>query len=394
MISASFIIKNEEKWLENCLRNIRPLVSEIIIADTGSTDRSKEIAQSFGAKLFDFKWIDDFSSARNFALSKASGNWILNMDADERLAEIDLPKISALTEQTDVDAFSFRIRNYSTNTTQTFFSPCQGEYPEFETDQVGYFETQRIKLFQNRKGIHFVGAVHELVESTVRGKVETVTAPFHHFGELSAEKLRKSKQSLYFPLLLQKVAENPNNWKAYFELGTEYLAREKASEALLAFENSLKLSDYPQTYSHLGHCYFLSQRFDDAEKLFQRGMELYPEEHDIRFNYATMKISQAKFQEAIALLQPLVVRHPKSFSAYRALGYCALNLGKLEEADAFLNEALRLFPKCEDALVDLGILRFFQGQRAQALEEAKKTLSIYPDSPRAQGLIKAIEAQV
>ena len=77
------IVKNEEETLPRCLVSVKPVVDEMIVVDTGSTDRTKEIARVFGAKVFDYEWADDFSGARNFSLSKAKGNWILILDADE-----------------------------------------------------------------------------------------------------------------------------------------------------------------------------------------------------------------------------------------------------------------------------------------------------------------------
>ena len=83
MISLCMIVKDEEQHLENCLNSIKELADEIIIVDTGSKDKTKEIAGKFTNKVYDFKWNDDFSEARNFSLSKATKDWILVLDADE-----------------------------------------------------------------------------------------------------------------------------------------------------------------------------------------------------------------------------------------------------------------------------------------------------------------------
>lgn len=84
-ISVCMIVKNEETMLGDCLKSIAPIADEIIIADTGSTDRTKEIAAEFTDKIYDFPWIDDFSAARNFVFSKASMDYIYTADADEVL---------------------------------------------------------------------------------------------------------------------------------------------------------------------------------------------------------------------------------------------------------------------------------------------------------------------
>jgi glycosyltransferase involved in cell wall biosynthesis len=79
------IVKNEEKYLKECLDSVKDIVGEIVIVDTGSTDNTQKIASEYGASLFQFEWINDFSAARNFALSKSKGEWILYLDADERI---------------------------------------------------------------------------------------------------------------------------------------------------------------------------------------------------------------------------------------------------------------------------------------------------------------------
>ena len=84
-ISLVMIVKNEERSLEKCLRSAASLVDEMIIADTGSTDGTKAIAERMGARVWDYKWTNDFSAARNYALSHSSGDWNLILDADEIL---------------------------------------------------------------------------------------------------------------------------------------------------------------------------------------------------------------------------------------------------------------------------------------------------------------------
>lgn len=97
-ISVCMIVKNEEKVLARCLDSLRPIADEIIIADTGSTDATKEIAARYTDKIFDFTWVDDFAAARNFVFSKASGDYIYSADADEVLDEVNCKKFLRLKE--------------------------------------------------------------------------------------------------------------------------------------------------------------------------------------------------------------------------------------------------------------------------------------------------------
>src|SRR4030066_756382 len=95
-ISACMIVKNEEKFLAQCLKSIKDAVDEIIIVDTGSTDNTVEIAQSFGAKVYHHPWRNSFSEARNHSLSYATCDWILQIDADEALEQSDIPLLHKL----------------------------------------------------------------------------------------------------------------------------------------------------------------------------------------------------------------------------------------------------------------------------------------------------------
>ena len=92
-ISVCIIAKNEEKNIEECLRRLLPYGFEIIVTDTGSTDRTKEIAQKYATKVLDFEWIDDFAAARNFCAENASNNWILALDCDEYVNNAEIRTI-------------------------------------------------------------------------------------------------------------------------------------------------------------------------------------------------------------------------------------------------------------------------------------------------------------
>ena len=95
-VSLTMIVKNEEGNLPACLASAADLVDEVVVVDTGSADRTKEVAARFGARVFDFPWIDDFAAARNEALRHATGDWILWLDADDRIDEPNRQKLRQL----------------------------------------------------------------------------------------------------------------------------------------------------------------------------------------------------------------------------------------------------------------------------------------------------------
>ena len=94
-LSVCMIVRDEEKNLPRCLESVESVADELIIVDTGSKDNTISIAKDFGAKIFHFEWCDDFSAARNQYLKYATGNWILQIDADEELLLESVPHVMA-----------------------------------------------------------------------------------------------------------------------------------------------------------------------------------------------------------------------------------------------------------------------------------------------------------
>lgn len=152
-ISLCMIVRNEEDVLERCLGSVADLVDEIIIVDTGSTDRTKEIAARYTKSVYDFHWIDDFAAARNAAFSKASCDYCMWLDADDIMEEQDRQEfirlLSALTP--DVDVVMMR---YNTG---------------FDKNGSVTFSYYRERIVKNHAGMLWKGAVHEVIET--RGHV-------------------------------------------------------------------------------------------------------------------------------------------------------------------------------------------------------------------------------
>src|SRR5438105_10083516 len=104
------IVKNEEANLPACLESVRDLFHEVIVVDTGSTDRTKEIAAGFGARVFDFPWVDNFAAARNAALEHATGDWIFWMDADDRLDEDNRGEMARLLSKLPAEMVAYSMK--------------------------------------------------------------------------------------------------------------------------------------------------------------------------------------------------------------------------------------------------------------------------------------------
>ena len=148
------------------------------------------------SKIFDFKWVNDFSKARNFSISKATKDWILILDADEIIKEKGLEKIKELVNK-DADAYVLVQKNYSNNRKASGFKLEKTEFFE------GFYPSNIIRLFKNNKGIIFDGAVHEEVDSSVKGKIVNSNIDIEHFQFLKGKEFVQEKLSIAYirPLL-------------------------------------------------------------------------------------------------------------------------------------------------------------------------------------------------
>jgi len=283
------IVKDEEAVLEGCLASIAPVVDEVVIADTGSTDRSREIALARGARLIEFPWRSDFAAARNAALAEAHGQWILYIDADERLAPVDKAAARAMLDDPRLIAARpwFRIKS-------------------------GFTLNREFRLFRNDPRIRFRGAIHEKITFDILrlarelgfeiGEPELL---LEHIGYDGPQE-RKHRRNL--PLLRAELARQPDdvyNWHhlgrilealgdepgayeawtnavagarrrgairgvdglAYFDLIRLECARGGAAEALLA-EAVAHFPDNPLTLLWRGNVAMKAGRHGDAAEAF------------------------------------------------------------------------------------------------------------------------------
>src|SRR5690625_593118 len=147
-ITLCMIVKNEEEVLNDCLSSVKSICDEIIIVDTGSTDKTKEIARKFTRQIYDFKWTDNFAAARNYAFSKATKEYILWLDADDILTEKNQQKLIKLKESfpSNIDAVSM---NYIL------------QFDEYGNPS---FYFRRYRLVKRRNNFQWKGAVHEYLE--------------------------------------------------------------------------------------------------------------------------------------------------------------------------------------------------------------------------------------
>src|SRR3989338_6353875 len=240
-ISLCMIAKNEEKNIAECLNSVKDVADEIIIVDTGSTDKTKKIAEKFNANIVGFKWADDFSAARNESLKHATKDWILVLDADEVIDEESSRKIREAAEDEKTDAYALLIKEYTNNDKIAGFTPDRTESPK--KNFKGFYFTGKCRLFRNHRDYSFEGAVHELVEPSIekkKGKINQTNIIIHHYGNADPAVVKK-KMQFYLELCKSKVKRKPDA-RSYYELGVLQKENENPEDAISSFRKAVELS--------------------------------------------------------------------------------------------------------------------------------------------------------
>jgi glycosyltransferase involved in cell wall biosynthesis len=222
-ISLCMILKNEEDWVEKAISSVISLVDEVILVDTGSTDKTLDRAARFNPRIIKAEWTDHFGDARNISLEEANCSWILVLDADECISGTDIALMKKAVSG-KADGFQLIQRNYVHQNQVHGWEANNSDYEEGRP-YPGYVDNPLIRLFRNDPKLRFQGAVHEIIDPTrLPETLEFSNLPvvIHHFGKVRGEDRVKAKQRLYLKLGQQKLKDDPRNSKAYLDLGIQF----------------------------------------------------------------------------------------------------------------------------------------------------------------------------
>lgn len=211
-ISQCMIVKNEEKNIRRALTWAKDIVFEQIVVDTGSTDRTVEIAREMGAKVYHFQWIDDFAAAKNYAIEQASGEWIALLDADEYMNKEDARKLVHLLEQIPVPKKGEKI---------PLFIRCA--WVQLDDGGKPFSVDYQDRVFRNRKDLRYHGKIHEQIQMPPGGQftfiqAENMLSIFHTgYGKSVYEETGKLERNM--ELLRRELEQDPDNFMAWSYLG-------------------------------------------------------------------------------------------------------------------------------------------------------------------------------
>jgi glycosyltransferase involved in cell wall biosynthesis len=350
-VSLCMIVKDEESMLPRCLAAVADHVDEIIVVDTGSTDGTVAIAESFGARVLHHEWDGDFSAARNVSLDAATSDWLMYLDADEVLVEGEGPRLRELLGHT------WREGIFLT-----------------ETNHVGEMEDgaavahNALRLFRNRPEYRFEGRVHEQFAHRLPSlleRIEYTQIRVDHFGYLGAVRDAKGKSNRNLELLERQIAEGVDTPFLHFNLGSERAAAgdvpgslvhlQRAWEMLVTDPERLEYGYFPSLSSRWVKALSANRRYEDALAAGETVLELLPGFTDIVLEQAMALRGQGDLDTAITYFERCIAMGDApskysatvgagTFHARNLLSEVLMTLGRLEEAEAHLRHVLQEHP--------------------------------------------------
>lgn len=349
------IVKNEEAFLENMLSSCDSYCDELIVVDTGSTDRTKNIAENLGARVFDYQWNNNFADARNFALEKCSGDWIIVLDADEEISDLDWEQLHYEIQKGQSEAFDICQVNYTKEQNVLGFIKNEFGYKGFE-NYPGYTESWLTRVFKNNSGFTFSGVVHEHLfkdGSIVHGK--SLPVYIHHHGQaLSPEKM-KEKKNLYLELGTEKFHSQTGDYKSAHELGVAFLENESFPEARKYFEIAYQLDPKQvQNLISLGTCLQRMGLYAEGLNIFKEAIDINPNHPFVYAGYGLCLLKLKRFDESIIAFQKQIENNP-DFSQGRQWLYDAYNERRKVFSDIKETISVCYIVKNEDDILELSL---------------------------------------
>jgi len=351
-LSLVMIVKNEEEMLPGCLEAVHGAVDEIVIVDTGSTDRTVEIAKSFGARVVDFPWNGSFSDARNCSLEHATGDWVIYLDADEHLIPEDAKHLRALTGKSWREAFYLVETNYTGG------------------DESGSSVAHlAMRVFKRKPEYRFEGRIHEQktqsMPTYLPERFETTEIRIRHYGYLKSRITAKEKSRRNIELLSAEARELPGPF-VDFNLGSEYMSLGEFDEARRYLDRAWDLLRREENWSAKGYSPMLAARVvqsrrEDGDVAAARaaiaeGLVHYPDHTELVLQASLCARADGDLDEAARFAERCLelgdgpARYSATVGCGTYLARCMLaqirtDQGRPEEAEALYKAALAEYPE-------------------------------------------------
>jgi tetratricopeptide (TPR) repeat protein len=402
-LALSMIVKNAERHLPDCLQSVQGIVDDIVIADTGSTDSSVEIARRAGARVFSIPWENDFAKARNLSLAEVKADWVFVLDADERVDANAAKLLPTLLGDEKAAGFQVTIRNYVATLGHKIWDrtakPNTGGYGPAR-EYPAYVDHENVRLFRRDPEIYFTGRVHETVGWRIVALKRKIGSPkllIHHMGMIRDDEERARKILFYLELSKQKVEDMPGNSQAHFELGVSLLENlGNTAEALASFERSCELNPrFDTAWFFMGVCCSKLAQPDKALDCFRRAEAAGYSSPLLSENIGDAYYNLGDFQASLGSYRRGLKRDPANASIESKLGLAEVRAGKSSAGLRRMRNAAHSEssnPELHDRLImaELWLRHFSQG--AEAAENKLEAVTPQPaDFLRAASIRSKME---
>lgn len=355
-LSLCLITKDEEKNIARCINSVKDIVDEIVVVDTGSKDKTVEIAKSFGdkVKVINAKWEDDFSKARNIAIENATSDWILFLDADEEIKKEDVGKIRPLLSDDTVEAYILKFVNYA------------GTNSSNGLTEVHY----NLRLFRNNGKLKYIYPVHENLRNIEENRVpvfKNADVTILHYGYLSEIRIEKNKTERYIKLISKYLEEHPDDKFQHGNLAVEYFNSgdyNKALKHLLIATKGMDVNSYAATrlIRYLISTYAALKDYDTALRIINDAKAYYVDVPDFKFLEGMIYTDQKRYEKAIETFKEclsmgeyngifITMGGTGSYRAKFMIALCYEKLNKLNDAVKEYMEILKEHPNYQEVFI-------------------------------------------
>lgn len=301
-VAAAMIVRDEERFLPGCLDSLQGKVDEIVLVDTGSKDRTVAIAEQYGARIVHFPWTDDFAAARNRGLDEVSAEWVLYIDADERL---DTPADRPVAQFIAAEAIGAFVR----------FQP-----------KTGYTCYRELRLFRRDPRVRFCGVIHETMVPAIeriardeQASIATTPVRLEHLG-YDGDPLAKAARNV--PLLRRAISDDPSRVYCWYHLAETLLAMGETEEALAAARAGLTAAKRQRSEKQQANASMIYQMIArvqmqtglDPLPTVSEGLAAVPHDHALSFIEARARLDAGDYERALQIAEQLRAIDPESLA--------------------------------------------------------------------------------
>jgi glycosyltransferase involved in cell wall biosynthesis len=387
------VVRNESFFIATAIESAQPVVDEIVVVDTGSTDDTPDIARRLGARVVLAEWPGDLGRAHDLPLSHARGDWVLSLDGDEVLDPATRHLVHDLAASGRCDGFILPVRNYSYDWINKW-RPSDPRDP-LTFGAPGYVDTAPVRLFRRRPQHTYSGRLHQTMRHAILsngGLLDVAPVPIHHYGFLRSD---RAKSALYATLARQQTLDAPDDPRSWIEFGIA-LGEAEAAAAADAFRRARTLGERPTAsfllatalidlgrpaeaipllrqairgnsrdalpgfdradgWMSMGTAFEDLARPHEAEGAYREAIRTRPDSPAAMINLAALLAEQDRTGEAEALVNRLLERYRGFAIVWNTLGVIRLRQGDPNGARVALETALDIDPRSVAALTNVGI---------------------------------------